>query len=76
MTSRSPVVDSSIQRLDEFKHDRRFIDAERFCELLVSTRHLIRADDSAAGLRGLLEPTTGIRFMIEEQHLRNFSAYS
>jgi hypothetical protein len=46
-----------------------FVDAYHFQALAVSARRLVRADEPAAGLRGLLDPETGIRFVTEEEKL-------
>lgn len=45
------------------------VDPQRFFELALSTRKLLRDDRSSAGLRGLLDPETGHRFVIEEEKL-------
>lgn len=48
----------------------RFVDANEFLELAVSSKVVLRRDDNVgAGLRGLFNPTTGERFLIEEKHL-------
>ena len=46
-----------------------FVDAYEFRALAVSTRRLLRADEPAAGLRGLLDPETGTHFVTEEEKL-------
>ena len=50
----------------------KFVDAEEFVRLAVSSQSLVRADDPHAGLRGLLDTKTGTRFLAEEEKL--FSA--
>lgn len=47
----------------------RFVGRGRFEELLVSTRHLNRADEPRARAFGLIDPRTGFRFLIEEEKL-------
>jgi hypothetical protein len=46
-----------------------FVDPYRFQALAVSARRLLRADEPAAGLRGLLDPETGTHFVTEEEKL-------
>lgn len=45
------------------------VDPQQFFELALSTRKLVRDDRSSAGLRGLLDPETGHRFVVEEDKL-------
>ena len=47
----------------------RFVDVDEFHKLAISSRQLIRCDDVEAGLRGLCDPASGARFMIEEEKL-------
>jgi len=42
---------------------------DQWCRLAISHRTLRRADERRAGLRGLLDPHTGERFVIEEERL-------
>jgi hypothetical protein len=60
-TIRSGESDGGI----EYQH----VDPQRFVELALSTRKLLRDDRSSVGLRGLLDPETGRRFVIEEEKL-------
>jgi hypothetical protein len=46
-----------------------FVNAYEFRSLAVSARRLVRADEPAAGLRGLLDPETGTHFVTEEENL-------
>jgi hypothetical protein len=46
-----------------------FVNAYEFRSLAVSARRLLRADEPAAGLRGLLDPETGTHFVTEEENL-------
>ncbi len=47
----------------------RFVDADEFCSLAVSSKNLRRSDDAGTALRGLLEVETGVRYVIEEHRL-------
>ena len=47
----------------------RFIDPARFRRLLVSTRKLDRSDEPSARTLGLVDPATGVRFLVEEELL-------
>jgi hypothetical protein len=49
--------------------DLPFLEREEFLALLVSRRKLVRADDSDASVRGLLDSATGKRFLIQEGEL-------
>jgi hypothetical protein len=46
-----------------------FVHREEFCKLLVSFRRVVRADEPAASLRGLLDLDTGKRYLIEQENL-------
>jgi hypothetical protein len=46
-----------------------FVEREEFFRLLLSTRKLTRADEPAKSVRGLLDETTGARFLIEVDSL-------
>jgi hypothetical protein len=48
---------------------RRVISPAEYRDLIVSHRHLIRADEPALGLRGLKDLDTGEHFLIEERKL-------
>lgn len=47
----------------------KFVDVEEFCNLAVSRRNLIRCDETEIPVRGLLDPQTGVRYLIEEADL-------
>lgn len=49
-----------------------YVDPQRFCQLAVSNRQLIRADDPHAGLRGLIDQETGTKYVVESQRLASF----
>lgn len=51
------------------RSDCRFLEPDEFCQLLVSRRRLWRADDGSAEVQGVLEPETGVRFLIERERL-------
>ena len=53
-------------------HDRsecQFVERDEYVQHAVSARRLLRADEPAARVRGLLDPTTGLRLLIEEEKL-------
>ena len=52
----------------------QFVDREEFCRLLVSRRGLERLDDPRARARGLLDRSTGVRFLIESERLQRVAA--
>ena len=58
------------RRLLRASNECLFVNCEDFQARSVSRRRLIRSDDAASGLRGLLDPETGERFFIEEENLR------
>jgi hypothetical protein len=47
----------------------RFVEREEYLALITSMRKLERADDYTAELRGLLDRSSGERFVIEEERL-------
>jgi len=63
-----PTMRAERQQLRD-RANWRFVDAYEFQELAVSARRLLRADQPAAGLRGLLDPETGTYFVTEEENL-------
>lgn len=46
-----------------------FVHRDEFCELLLSYKKLIRLDEPAVGVRGLLDVESGERFLIEQEKL-------
>ena len=60
----SPVVGTS-----QLDHKTRFVSPAQFCELLISRRNLVRSDDRNAKIRGLIDPSDGIRFLVKEEEL-------
>ena len=47
----------------------RFVESEEFCKLLLGFKKLIRADETALEVRGLLDLETGARIFIEQEKL-------
>lgn len=47
----------------------KFVDVEEFCNLAVSRRSLVRCDEAESPMRGLFDPQTGIKYLIEEAAL-------
>jgi hypothetical protein len=46
-----------------------YVSPSQFCELLTSRRNLLRSDDRTAKLRGLVDPSIGVRFLVREEDL-------
>lgn len=46
-----------------------FVRREEFCELLLSTRKVVRSDEPGGSIRGLLDLETGKRYLIEQEAL-------
>jgi hypothetical protein len=46
-----------------------FVQRDEFCKLLLSLRRMVRSDEPAVHLRGLLDLETGKRFLIEQEKL-------
>jgi hypothetical protein len=46
-----------------------FVERDEFCRLLLSVRKMVRSDEPAASLRGLLDLETGERFLIGQEML-------
>ena len=60
---------SAKRQLLRTKENLIFVDAYEFRRLAISTRKLVRADESDAGLRGLQDLDTGERFVTEVENL-------
>lgn len=72
MTTAVLLGESSMQLRRQKKRtepNHQFVDPYEFQNLAVSNRRLVRADDPAAGLRGLLDLDTGTCFVTEEERL-------
>jgi hypothetical protein len=48
---------------------RQFVDRGEFCRLAVSSRKLVRSDGQGNGVRGLLDPSSGQLYVINEKDL-------
>ena len=46
-----------------------FVQREEYCNLLLSTRRMVRSDEPGHHIRGLLDLETGMRFLIEQEKL-------
>jgi hypothetical protein len=46
-----------------------FVRRDEFCQLLLSYKKLIRSDEPAARIRGLLDVESGERYLIEQEKL-------
>ena len=49
--------------------ETQFVEADVYCRLVTSRRCLVRMDDHARGLRGVLDPTTHVHYVVEERKL-------
>ena len=45
------------------------INAAEYFRLALSNRHLERRDDAASGVLGLYDPQTGLRFVVDREHV-------
>ena len=46
-----------------------YVERDEFCRLLLSVRSMVRSDEPAVDLRGLLDLETGKRFLIKQETL-------
>jgi hypothetical protein len=72
--SKRSVADRSdllVERRREFRAQpgHKFVPREVFCELLLSCKKLVRSDEPAISLRGLLDVKSGERYLIEQEKL-------
>ena len=51
-----------------------WVEPAEFCRLAISNLPLIRCDDAAAGLRGLVNQDTGERYVVDNTKLTRFHA--
>ena len=51
------------------RSDTTFVQRDEFCRLLLSCKRLVRADEPADQIRGLLDVDTGMRFLIQQEQL-------
>lgn len=49
--------------------DVEYVDRGEYCELALSSRKLVRSDQRHLGLRGLLDPSMGKCYLIDEKDL-------
>jgi hypothetical protein len=56
-------------RAAEERGDATYVPAEEFRRLLVSSRKMVRSDESGGKIRGLLDVQTGMRFLIARDEL-------
>jgi len=59
------------QRLLREHAEYRFVDSTEFCSLLLGFKRLVRADEAALGMRGLLDLDTGVHYLIEQENLNH-----
>lgn len=59
------------QRLGALDNSR-FIEPEDFLTRATSRQSLLRVDDAAAAVHGLLDPATGDRFYVENEKLERW----
>ena len=70
LEDRSRALTPDKRRLElEERSDCRFVERDEFMRLLVSPKHLIRADERQNGIRGLLDLQSNCRFLIDEEEL-------
>ena len=64
-------ADTKSERLLRLRNrtDCLFVERDEFCRLMIGSRRLVRADESAVELRGLLDLETGTHFLIEQYKL-------
>jgi hypothetical protein len=52
--------------------DSEFVPTNKFFRLLLCRRKMVRSDNSAGSVRGLLDQQTGRRYLIEDKVLRQW----
>ncbi|MGD9853841.1 MAG: hypothetical protein AB7U20_02725 [Planctomycetaceae bacterium] len=52
----------------------QFVEPCEFLDYATSRHHLLRSNELEAGIHGLLDPETGMRFLVEEEKLFSVSA--
>jgi len=67
-----PAFQQERERITRAPHCQVLEPAE-FCEILVSSRALVRHDHPAAMLRGVVDTARGLEFLVEEEKLHEFS---
>ncbi len=61
------ALDRTVQ--SAVREDATFLSPRQFLSLATSRRKLLRADESGATVRGLFDPETGKRYLIEAKQL-------
>jgi hypothetical protein len=51
------------------REESTFLSSRQFVSLAISRRKLLRSDESGATVRGLFDPETGKRYLIEAKEL-------
>lgn len=65
-----PTEQVCVQRRElRERSENSFVQRDEFCRLLLSCRKMVRSDEPAVLVRGLLDLKTGIRFLIEQENL-------
>lgn len=57
------------QRVLQSGQDVTFVHREEFCRLLLSFKKLIRSDEPADRIRGLMDVESGERYLIDQEEL-------
>jgi hypothetical protein len=60
---------SERRRALQQRPDQTFVERDEYFELLLSTRKLVRSDEPAVGVRGLLDVESGKRYLIKQEQL-------
>ncbi len=62
------TIDKHPQRMRN-RPEQIFVHREKFCELLLSYKKLVRSDEPSNRIRGLLDVESGERFVIRQEDL-------
>lgn len=65
------TIQSYRQRLSA-QNNSQFIEPDDFLDRATSRQNLVRVDVAAAGVQGLLDPATGVRFYVENEKLERW----
>lgn len=68
VVSQQQNVSQRRQSLRE-RPESHFVHRDEFCELLLSFKKLVRSDEPAVRVRGLLDVESGARYLIEQEEL-------
>lgn len=66
-----PTTVNTVQKTEP---NRRLVDREEFCKLLLGYRRMIRADEPSTGMRGLRDLQTGVTYLIEREKLSSLQS--